>query len=110
VEIAPEVPEGAAADIASQIGTVPVQVSPQVAGMTVPGHANGLWSVPFDGYHAVLHKDERIVPAREVNSSRNYSSNMYIESMYMNNGQDADALAAKIAAEQRRTSSAHGSR
>jgi hypothetical protein len=109
VEISPEVPEGAAADIASQIGTVPVQVSPQVAGMTVPGHANGLWSVPYDGYHAVLHKGERVVPAREVASSRNFNSNLYVESMYMNNGQDAEGLAAAMAAAQRRTSAGFGS-
>ena len=73
-----------------------------------PGHANGLWAVPFDGYRAILHKGERIVPAREVGSSRNFSSNLYVESMYMNNGQDADGLAAAMAAAQRRTMSGYG--
>jgi len=73
------------------------------------GFANGLPYVPFDGYHAILHKGERVVPAREVAASRNYSSNLYVESMYMNNGQDAAGLAAAMAAAQRRTSSGYGS-
>lgn len=73
------------------------------------GFANGLWSVPFDGYHAILHKGERVVPAREVAASRNFSSNLYVESMYMNNGTDADGLAAAMAAAQRRTMSGYGS-
>jgi hypothetical protein len=72
-------------------------------------NANGIWSVPFDGYHAILHKGERVMPAREVGSSRNYSSNLYVESMYMNNGTDAEGLAAAMAAAQQRTSAGYGS-
>ena len=76
----------------------------------LPYHeANGIWSVPFDGFQAVLHKGERVVPAREVGSSRNYSSNLYVESMYMNNGTDAAGLAAAMAAAQRRIMSGFGS-
>ena len=74
---------------------------------TLMTHANGIWSVPFDGYAALLHKGERVVPAREV-ASRSFSSNMYIESMYMNNGQDADGLAARVAAENERIMSGFG--
>jgi hypothetical protein len=48
------------------------------------------------------------MPAREV-ASRNYNSNLYVESMYMNNGQDAAGLAAAMAAAQRRTMSGYGS-
>ena len=73
------------------------------------GFANGLWSVPWDGYPAILHKGERVVPAREVAASRNFSSNLYVESMYMNNGTDADGLAAAMAAAQRRTMNGFGS-
>jgi hypothetical protein len=73
------------------------------------GFANGLWSVPWDGYPAILHKGERVVPAREVGSSRNFSSNLYVESMIMNNGTDAEGLAAAMAAAQRRTMSGYGS-
>ena len=71
-------------------------------------HANGLWSVPFDGYLARLHKGERVMPAREV-SSRSYNSNLYVESMYMNGGTDAAGLAAAMAAAQRRQMSGYGS-
>lgn len=74
------------------------------------GHANGLWSVPYDGYPAILHKGERVVTAREVqNESRNYHSNLYVESMYMNNGMDAEALAAAMSAANRRTMRGYGS-
>ena len=71
-------------------------------------HANGLAYVPYDGYLAMLHKGERVMPAREV-SSRNYSSNLYVESMYMNGGTDAAGLAAAMAAAQRRQMSGYGS-
>ena len=71
-------------------------------------HANGIWDVPFDGYPAILHKGERVTPAREV-SSRSYNSNLYVEKMYMNNGQDAEGLASAMAAAQRRRMSGYGS-
>ena len=71
-------------------------------------HANGIWSVPFDGYGAILHKGERILPAREA-GGRTFSSNLYVENMNMNNGQDAAGLAAAMAAAQRRTMSGYGS-
>lgn len=79
-----------------------------LGGSTLQEHANGLWSVPFDGYPAILHRGERVVPAREV-QSRSYNSNLYVESMIMNNGTDAEGLAAAMAAAQRRTMSGYGS-
>ena len=73
-------------------------------------HANGLYSVPFDGYPALLHKGERVMTARESEAaSRNFSSNLYVESMYMNSGTDAEGLAAAMAAAQRRTMNGFGS-
>ena len=119
IDTEPVVPENAAADIAEQIGPVYIPIIAEPTGRirTPKGwvypedgdHANGLFSVPFDGYTAVLHKGERVVPAREVHNSRNFSSNLYVESMYMNNGPDAAGLAAAMAAAQRRTMSGYGS-
>ena len=74
----------------------------------VRGFANGIHSVPYDGMLARLHKGERVVPAREI-ASRSYNSNLYVESMIMNNGTDAAGLAAAMAAAQRRTMSGYGS-
>lgn len=70
--------------------------------------ANGMPFVPFDGYIAQLHKGERVVPASQ-NKSFTSNSNLYVESMYMNNGLDAQALAAAMAAESRRIRSGFGS-
>lgn len=126
----PSVPETAAANIAEQIGIVPVQVQPVFSGAGYGGrtgggtmsllsdfgnglanlfglHANGLWSVPFDNYPALLHRGERVVPAREV-SSRSYNSNLYVEKMYMSNGTDAQGLADAMAAANRRTVNSYG--
>jgi hypothetical protein len=113
-EADPKVPENAAAQISSDIGIVPVYV--RIVGGAGGGkdwvvresRANGLPFVPYDGYLAELHKGERVVPAREI-QSRNYSSNLYVESMIMNNGADAEGLAAAMAAAQRRTMSGYGS-
>lgn len=71
------------------------------------GFANGLSYVPRDGIY-LLHKGEGVGPAREMNS-RNFSSNLYVEKMIMNNGTDAQGLANKMAAEQQRTMSGYGS-
>ena len=107
VPMEPEMDPNSAALIAQQIGTVTVPVSPSV--ISADGsNANGIWSVPYDGYLSILHKGERVVPARQV-SSRNFSSNLYVESMYMNNGTDAAGLASAMAAAQRRTMNGFGS-
>ena len=132
-------PEAAAAAISAAIGTVTIGVVPAIgmpsgaaAGALAGGanleaayrqyiynqdrsngtgriYANGIYSVPFDGMFAVLHKNERVVPARAMSGSRMFNSNLYIENMNMNNGQDADGLAARIAAANKRTMSGFGS-
>lgn len=57
----------------------------ELTGATIDGsHANGLYSVPFDGYRAELHKGERVLTAFEA---RNYSSQSNVA---------ADALVAEI--------------
>lgn len=132
VKLEPE--KDAAKDIAEQIGavTIPAVVVPTVrtgagyGGSTGGGtmslladigngsvgrfghHANGIWSVPFDGYPAILHAGERVVPAREV-SSRSYNSNLYVEKMIMNSGADAQGLADAMASANRRRMSGYGS-
>jgi hypothetical protein len=110
IEVDPEVPEGAAADIAAQIGTVPVKVSPQVGGLnlTLPGHANGLPWVPYDGYLSILHRGERVLPARE-NKSYTYNNNTYFGSVNLHNGLEVDALAESIARNNKRKSRGFGS-
>ena len=124
VVIQPEAPENAAEQISQDIGTVTVHanVIPTMAGYVIGGggyggsgrpamrmeRANGLPYVPFDGYPAILHKGERVVPAREV-SSRSYNSNLYVEKMYMSNGQDAEGLSARMAEAQRRKMKSLGS-
>ena len=117
VIIQPEVPEGSAADIAAQIGTVTVYVEPIVGdpvnntdknGLNgIPGYANGIAFVP-DTRLAWLHPGETVTPARQV-ASRSYSSNLYVEKMIMNNGTDARGLADEIAAAQRRQAGGFGS-
>lgn len=132
VNVDPVVGENAAADIAEQIGTVEINGVVHFTDEngnnigadlgtgtptgtrrrrtpTLPGHANGLFSVPFDGYAAILHKGEQVVPARQVANNRTLNSNLYVESMYMNNGTDAAGLAAAMAAAQRRTMRGYGS-
>lgn len=127
----PKLSENAAAIVSEQIGIVPVLVQPVFSGAGYGGrtgggtmsllsdfgnglanifgiHANGLWSVPFDNYPALLHRGERVVPAREV-SSRSYNSNLYVEKMIMNNGADAQGLANAMAAANRRRMSGYGS-
>lgn len=126
VKVEPEVEEGAANSIAEQVGEVKVPAQLVFGGSGAGGgggggmvdllsefmrprlYANGIHSVPYDGMLARLHKGERVVPAREV-SSRNFSSNLYVENMNMNGGLSADALAASIASRNRRVMAGYGS-
>ena len=124
VEITPEAPEDSAARLAEQIGTVQVYadivplMNGYVQGASGGGgsgrpnvlmpKANGINFVPYDGYLALLHKGEQVVPARQV-ASRNFTSNLYFENVNLNNGQDAEGLAARITAQQRREMSGYGS-
>lgn len=117
----PTVPENAAEEISKVIGPVTVPVNFSVGGGGLAGsggggytwimdkfqfHANGIWSVPFDGYPAILHRGERVIPANQVN--RNFNSNTYFDKVNIYNGSDADAIAKSIAAANRRMAQGYG--
>jgi hypothetical protein len=92
---------------------LPEAVAAAVSGVTLQvqwpfmgSHANGLPFVPFDGY-ALLHKGERVLTAREARTY-NANSNLYIENMNMNNGMDAQALAAAMNAQNQRVRAGYG--
>ena len=120
IEPSVEIPPEEKAKIQEQIDAMPpatlkvlVQFMPETSSLPdgtslVPGKANGIWAVPYDGYLASLHKGERVVPAREI-ASRSFSSNLYVENMNMGGGMSADALAATIAARNRRMMAGYGS-
>ena len=111
----------AAENLAGQIGAVEVPVvfvtttgdpikkdrTPRRNGLGGLGHANGLPYVPIDGLY-FLHQGEEVRTARDV-ASRNFTSNLYVENMNMSNGQDAEGLAQRVAAENRRVMSGYGS-
>lgn len=117
IETEPEAPADAAEQIADQVGTVVLPVEFRIRSdyanlqgyilKQLTGHANGLPYVPNEGlYH--LHKGERVVPAREVDS-RSFSSNLYVENMNMGGNVTADALAEAIAGRNRRMMAGYGS-
>lgn len=68
-------------------------------------HANGLFSVPWDGYPAILHKGERVVPAAQAN---NYNSNIYFGNVNLNNGLEIEALTESIDRRNRRQRNGYG--
>ena len=133
----PEVadPEAAAAAISAAIGTVTIGVVPAIgmpsgaaAGALAGnmnleaayrqyiynrdrsngrGFANGIAYVPGTQL-AWLHEGERVLTARD-NRTYTANSNLYVERMIMNNGQDAAGLAAAMAAQNRRVSAGFGS-
>ena len=130
VKTTPEVTDDAASLISQQIGPVAVTVVPVMsggAGATAGagaaslgiaallqqggngGHAfaNGIPYVP-SARLAWLHEGERVLTARD-NRTYTANSNLYVERMIMNNGQDAAGLAAAMAAQNRRVSAGFGS-
>ena len=99
-----EDPAAANATIRDAIGTVVVPVEGDPTLMGYP-HANGLFSVPWDGYPAILHKGERVVPAAQAN---NYNSNIYFGNVNLNNGLEIEALTESIDRRNRRQRSGYG--
>jgi hypothetical protein len=119
VEVKPEVPEDAAANIADQVGAVTVPLRFDIPGISFGGaggggnnvlmkKANGLPFVPYDGYLSLLHRGERVMTASE-NRHYTYNSNTYFGSVNLHNGLEVDALAESIARNNRRKSRGFGS-
>ena len=117
---APELPmepvleDDAGAQIQAQLaamGSFGISVTPIVSGLngifSLPGHANGLPFVPYDGYLSVLHRGERVMTASE-NRHYTYNSNNYFGNVNLNNGQDIEALTDAIDRRNRRQRSGYG--
>ena len=68
-------------------------------------HANGIWSVPWDGYPAILHRGERVLTAGEANR---YTTNNYFGNVNLNNGLEIEALTESIDRRNRRQRSGYG--
>lgn len=68
-------------------------------------HANGLFSVPWDGYPAILHKGERVMTAEE---NKRYTYNNYFGNVNLNNGLEIEALTESIERRNRRQQSGFG--
>ena len=71
------------------------------------GFANGIWSVPWDGYPAILHRGERVLTARE-NRQYTYNNNNYFGNVNLNNGLEIEALTESIDRRNRRQRSGYG--
>ena len=113
-----EVPDDAAEQVAEQVGTVtiPGQIIVGEGGIIYGngggssgghGFANGLWSVPWDGYPAILHRGERVLTARE-NRNYTFNSNHYFGNVNLNNGLEIEALTESIDRRNRRQRSGYG--
>lgn len=129
VTVTPVAEEGSAQSVSDQVGTVDINGIVHITGVDgapigvsgnwwggdgtivrphrVGNHANGIPWVPTDGYLAVLHAGERVMPARE-NKQYTYNSNTYFGSVNLHNGLEIDALTESIARNNRRKNSGYG--
>lgn len=108
-----ELPEQMATAVSQAIGNTKVTFSTGGFGDYITrliagygeGHANGLWSVPWDGYPAILHKGERVLTAGEA---QRYTYNNYFGNVNLNNGLEIDALTESIERRNRRQRAGFG--
>jgi len=56
------------ASLQAAIGTITINF--QGSGANIPGRANGMERVPYDGYPAILHRDEMVLPASQADFIR----------------------------------------
>ena len=120
VPVEPVAPDNAAETIAEDVGTVKLPAQLVIkrnrrdsfgvldSFLNPDGeNANGLPFVPYDGYLALLHRGERVMPASQ-NKSYTYNNNTYFGSVNLHNGLEVDALTESIARNNRRKSSGYG--
>jgi hypothetical protein len=129
VTVTPVAEDGSAQSVSDQVGTVDINGIVHIVGVDgaplgvsgnwwggdgtivrphrVGSHANGIPWVPRDGYLAVLHAGERVMPARE-NKQYTYNNNTYFGSVALHNGLEIDALTESIARNNRRKNSGYG--
>ena len=118
VTVEPVAEDGSAEKLAEQIGTVNVNakltltglggtLAAGLLGLDLPGHANGLPWVPYDGYLALLHRGERVLTAGQ-NKSYTYNSNNYFGNVNLNNGMQIEALCDSIERHNRQMQEGYG--
>ena len=96
---------------AGKLDALPGRVAAAVEGANITvvvraeEHANGLFSVPWDGYPAILHKGERVMTARE---NQRYTTNNYFGNVNLNNGLEIEALTESIDRRNRRQMAGFG--
>ena len=91
--------------VAAAVSGVTLNVQVALGGMYAKGHANGIWSVPWDGYPAILHRGERVLTARE---NQNYTYNNYFGNVNLNNGLEIEALTESLDRRNRRQQAGYG--
>jgi hypothetical protein len=109
LENATAVMESMPESVASAISNVRIDMSLSngLLGLLGNSHANGLFSVPWDGYPAILHRGERVLTAGEA-KTYNANSHLYVDNMYMNSDLDAERLADVLAERTRRVIKGYG--
>lgn len=83
-------PEATAAAVSGAVAGIKLSVN---LGDLFKSHANGIWSVPWDGYPAILHRGERVMTAGEA---QRYTTNNYFGTVNLNNGLEIEQLTESI--------------
>lgn len=83
-------PEATAAAVSGAVAGIKLSVN---LGDLFKSHANGIWSVPWDGYPAILHRGERVMTASEA---QRYTTNNYFGTVNLNNGLEIEQLTESI--------------
>ena len=103
-EVMSTLPQETADAVKSGISGMSINIGGFMSGI-FGNHANGLFSVPWDGYPAILHKGEQVLTAR---AAQQYNSNVYFNNVNLNNGLEIEALTESIDRRNRRQRSGYG--